>query len=33
MASGGFRGPGFGVVVPGILSAIPPGGQYVDTGE
>jgi hypothetical protein len=30
---GGFRGPGLGVVVPGILSAIPPGGQYVDPGD
>jgi hypothetical protein len=30
---GGFRGPGFGVVVPGILSAIPPGGQYADPGD
>ncbi|HEY5306149.1 MAG TPA: S8 family serine peptidase [Pseudolabrys sp.] len=30
---GGFRGPGFGVLVPGILSAIPRGGQYVDPGD
>jgi subtilisin family serine protease len=30
---GGFRGPGLGVVVPGVLGVIPPdGGQFVDDG-